>query len=43
MDLTLVTAALGDITDAVTTIGGILLGAAALAVAFKWGKAAIFG
>jgi len=43
MDLTSVTAALGDISEAITTVGVILLGAAALAVAFKWGKAAIFG
>jgi len=43
MDLVAVTASLGDITEAITTIGGILLGAAALAVAFKWGKAALFG
>jgi len=43
MDLTAVSTALGDIPDAITTIGTLLLGAAALAVAFKWGKAAIFG
>ncbi len=43
LDLSNVTAALGDITTAVTTVGGIMVGAAAVAVAFKWVKAAIFG
>lgn len=43
LDLTGVTTALGDITTAVTTVGGIMVGAAAVAVAFKWVKAAIFG
>lgn len=43
MDLTAVTAQLGDIAEAITTVGIIMLAAAALAVAFKWGKAAIFG
>lgn len=43
MDLAAVTTALGAIPTAITTIGAILLGAAALAVAFKWGKAALFG
>lgn len=43
MDLTAVTAALGAISDNVETIGLVLLGAAAVAVAFKWAKATIFG
>jgi len=34
---------LGEINTAVAAIGGALLVAAAIAVAFKWGKAAIFG
>jgi hypothetical protein len=43
MDLTAVTASLGAISDNVETIGLVLLGAAAVAVAFKWAKATIFG
>jgi hypothetical protein len=35
--------ALADIATVITTIGGIMLGAAAVAVAFKWAKAAVFG
>jgi len=43
IDTTGVVTALGDITTAVTAIGGVLLTAAAVAVTFKWAKAAIFG
>lgn len=43
MDLTTVTAELSAINGNIETIGLIMLGAAAVAVAFKWGKAAIFG
>jgi hypothetical protein len=43
MDLTAVTTALGAIEGNVETIGLVLLGAAAVAVAFKWAKATIFG
>lgn len=43
IDTTDAEAALADITTVVTTIGGIMLGAAAVAVAFKWAKAAVFG
>lgn len=43
IDLTEVTDALGDLVVVVTTIGGALVGAAAVAVAFKWAKGALFG
>jgi hypothetical protein len=43
IDTTDAEAALADITTVVTTIGGVMLGAAAVAVAFKWAKASIFG
>lgn len=36
-------AQIGEINTAVAAIGGALLVAAAIAVAFKWGKAAVFG
>lgn len=36
-------AQIGEINTAVGAIGGALLVAAAIAVAFKWGKAAVFG
>lgn len=34
---------IGQINIAVAAVGGALLIAAAIAVAFKWGKAAVFG
>jgi len=37
------TAITGDAGGAVTAIGTAMLGLAAMAVAFKWAKAAIFG
>jgi len=37
------TAITGDAGGAVTAIGTAMLGLAAIAVAFKWAKAAIFG
>ena len=43
IDLTDVTAAFGDLTTAITTVGGLILAAAALAVTFKWVKGMIFG
>lgn len=43
MDLSSVTTALGGISDGVETVGLILIGAAAVAVSFKWIKATVFG
>lgn len=38
-----VTTALDGITADLTTVGGIMIGLAAVAVSFKWVKRAIFG
>jgi hypothetical protein len=38
-----VVAQLGEINTAIAAIGTALLVAAGIAVAFKWGKAAVFG
>lgn len=42
MDLTLVTAAFGDLETAIGTVGGLILSASALAVTYKWIKGMIF-
>jgi hypothetical protein len=42
IDLTAVTTGFGDLNTAITTIGGLLLASAVLAVAFKWAKGMIF-
>lgn len=43
IDLTAVTTSLADLATVVTTIGGIVVSAAALAIAYKWAKGALFG
>lgn len=43
IDLTAVETALADLPTVITTIGSALISAAALAVAFKWAKGALFG
>lgn len=43
IDTTAVETALADIGPAVTSVGGVLLAAAAVAVGFKWLKGTIFG
>lgn len=42
IDLTSVTAGFGDLETAITTVGGLILSAAVIAVAFKWVKGMIF-
>lgn len=43
IDLTAVSTAFADLSTALTTVGGLILAAAALAVTFKWVKGMIFG
>jgi hypothetical protein len=43
IDTAFVAAMQTDITSVVTAIGGALLVVGGVAVAFKWGKAALFG
>lgn len=43
IDTTAVVTALGDIDTAVAAVGGAMCAAAAVAVGWKWLKAAIFG
>lgn len=42
IDTAAVTASFGDLTTALTAVGGLIIGAAALAVTFKWVKGMIF-
>lgn len=42
IDTTEITASFGDLTSALTTVGGLIIGAAALAITFKWVKGMIF-
>lgn len=42
LDLTAVETGFGDLTTAITTVGGLILSAAVVAVAFKWIKGMIF-
>lgn len=42
IDTAAVTSAFGDLTTALTAVGGLIIGAAALAVTFKWVKGMIF-
>lgn len=42
IDLTSVTAGFTDLEAAITTVGGLILSAAVIAVAFKWVKGMIF-
>jgi hypothetical protein len=43
IDGTVATQATEDLIATVTMVGGITIGAAVVAVAFKWAKGAIFG
>lgn len=42
IDTAEITASFGDLTTALTAVGGLIIGAAALAVTFKWVKGMIF-
>ena len=42
IDVSGVTTGFGDLTTAITTVGGLILGAAVVAIAFKWIKAMLF-
>lgn len=42
IDTTEITASFGDLTTALTTVGGLIIGAAALAITFKWVKGMMF-
>jgi hypothetical protein len=42
IDVSAVSASFADITTALTTVGGLIIGAAALAIGFKWVKGMIF-
>lgn len=42
IDVSDVTSAFGDLTTALVTVGGLIIGAAAVAITFKWVKGMIF-
>ena len=43
IDMTEVTAGIDDMETAIVTVGGALVGVAAVAVGFKWVKGMLFG
>ena len=43
IDVSSVTSAFGNLDTALTTVGGLIIAAAALAVTYKWVKGMIFG
>ena len=43
IDVSSVTTAFGNLDTALTTVGGLIIAAAALAVTYKWVKGMIFG
>jgi hypothetical protein len=43
IDTAAITTAFGDLTTAIGVVGGLIIGAAALAVSYKWVKGMIFG
>jgi uncharacterized protein (DUF2236 family) len=42
-ETTVIDPAKADLIDTITAIGGMIIGAAVVAIAFKWAKGAIFG
>ncbi len=42
IDTAAVESSFGDLTTALSTVGGLIIGAAALAITFKWVKGMIF-
>ncbi len=43
IDVSSVTSAFGNLDTAISTVGGLIIAAAALAVTYKWVKGMIFG